>query len=508
MKYIILSFFLILGSADAFAKTKYSNKKARQIRSKMKDRIQLSQALSLVSSGSYAEGAQKLFVMTKKSNLKSIRDEIRYELARALVKMKLFRVASIQFFSVVKTGRPKFARKSLVELSKIASLIGNEQMIQFVVEQGGGSKVKGTHRHSLYYHWGKYKLSQKKYRTSNKYFKKIPRHSPLYSKAQYHLGLSHSERKHTKSAVKAFKNILSKNTKTTDPARVAALMGIARVYYQRKQWDSAMKYYRRIPRDTPEWHDMLFESSWALLRAGKFRSAMNSFLTLHSSYYDSVYQPGSLLLRGMIYMYICKYEEMEKVLSLFKVTYQPLYKKVNKVLSSSSRYYYTNLNRSIRSSSEVFPVLIAKRISKEYDFELKDRYIKYLQEELQIIQDQPQYWRASQIGRYSESLVERHMRIAQSNINKNIRQHLVSVRSELKNFLNQEKYLKYESLRGKRELLKRKIKSKHFGSAPITASASRDYFIQNGFEYYPFQGEYWLDELGNYHYVATQSCRI
>ena len=507
MKYIILSFFLLISGADAFAK-KYSNKKSRQIRSKMKDRIQLSQALSLISKKRYAEGAQKLFTMTKSTHLKSSRDEIRYELGKVLVDMKLFHVASFQFLSVIKSGSPKFARKALIELSQIAALIGNQQMIQFVVEQGGGTKVKGTHRYSLYYYWGKYKLSQKKYKTATKYFKKIPRHSPLYSEAQYHLGLSYAERKSTRSAIKAFKNILSKNTHVTDSARVAALMGIARVYYQIKKWDLAMQYYRRVPRDTSDWHDMLFESSWTLLRAGKFRSAMNSFLTLHSNYYDNVYQPGSLLLRGIIYMYICKYEEMEKVLSLFKMTYQPLYKKINNILSSSSRHHYTNLNRSIRSSSNKFPILVAKRISKEYDFELNDRYIQYLQQELGIIQNQPQYWRASQIGRYSENLVGKHLKLAQSSINKNIRQHLVSMRTELKNFLNQEKYLRYESLRGKRELLKRKIKSKHFGSVPITANKSRDYFIQNGFEYYPFQGEYWLDELGNYHYVASQSCRI
>ena len=34
----------------------------------------------------------------------------------------------------------------------------------------------------------------------------------------------------------------------------------------------------------------------------------------------------------------------------------------------------------------------------------------------------------------------------------------------------------------------------------------RDFYIQNGYEYWPFRGEYWLDELGNYHYVGTQSC--
>ena len=34
----------------------------------------------------------------------------------------------------------------------------------------------------------------------------------------------------------------------------------------------------------------------------------------------------------------------------------------------------------------------------------------------------------------------------------------------------------------------------------------RDFYIQNGFHYWPFKGEYWLDELGNYHFLGVQSC--
>ena len=475
----------------------------------MKDRIQLSQALALISNEKYEKGVQRLFVMSRDLRFKRNRTEIRYELGKALAQMKLFHVASFQFLSIVQSSDSKFASLALSRLSEMAAITGNNQILQFVVENGGAKKVKGVKRHTIYYYWGKHELSKKKYRKAISSFRKIPKYSPLYAKAQYHLGLVYAERNQIKRAINSFKNILSKksNVNDSDSDRVATLMGIARTYYQAKKWDLAIQYYRMIPRDTSSWHDMLFESSWTLLRAGKFRSAMNSFLTLHSDYYDNVYQPGSLLLRGIIYMYICKYDEMDKVLSLFKLTYEPLYREVNRVLASPSKFYYSNLARALRSSSKFFPLVAAHRINREYDFEMIDRYVRYLQSELQIIQSRPQYWRASQVGRYSEKLLGSHLKRAHSSINKNIKQHLLVMKSELKNFINQEKYLRYESLRGKRGLLKRKIKSKHFGNVRITASKSRDYFIQNGFEYYPFRGEYWLDELGNYHYVASQNCR-
>ena len=40
----------------------------------------------------------------------------------------------------------------------------------------------------------------------------------------------------------------------------------------------------------------------------------------------------------------------------------------------------------------------------------------------------------------------------------------------------------------------------------VDEKADRKFYIQNGFEFWPFQGEYWLDELGNYHYLGVSAC--
>ena len=56
-------------------------------------------------------------------------------------------------------------------------------------------------------------------------------------------------------------------------------------------------------------------------------------------------------------------------------------------------------------------------------------------------------------------------------------------------------------LRSKRGFLKKKIAQKAIGRASIE-DFDRSYYIQNGYEYWPFKGEYWLDELGNYHYCG------
>ena len=503
--------FFLLFSSQGFSQSKkrhnYSSKRAGEIRKKVRANIQLVRALELIKKQDYQEGSKKLFLISQSPKYKNRRSEIRYQLGVALLRMGLLSAASFQFLSVVKKGNRHYTRLSLERLSEIAARVGNEQTIQFAIQQGGAQKVKGKYRDALYYQFGKYEMNERNYRKAASYFKRVSFSSPVYNKAMYNLGLSYAEQKKNREAVRAFSKILSKNKKITDPVRVSALMGIARVYYQAKKWDSAIKYYRQIPRDTSFWHDMLFENSWALLRAGKFRSALNGFQTLHSDYYDDVYQPGSLLLRAIIYMYICKYDEMEKMLTLFKRTYSPVHGRVRGILSSSSSLYYSKLLRSLEEGRGDFPVIIAQRIYREGDFNWLNKYIESLQSERNKIKGLPYSWRASKVGQYALRLVDENLRKSKRQMNRVIRRHLVFFQNELNGFVNQEKYLRYESLRGKREQLKKKITAKHLGNVQIIEGTSRDFFVQNGFEFYPFRGEHWLDELGNYHYVGTQSCR-
>jgi hypothetical protein len=87
-----------------------------------------------------------------------------------------------------------------------------------------------------------------------------------------------------------------------------------------------------------------------------------------------------------------------------------------------------------------------------------------------------------------------------------VRNHLLSIKEELVDLIEQEGFARYEMINGRKETLKKKIAGKDLPDQQIDEANQRDFYIQNGYEYWPFRGEYWLDELGNYHYVGTQSC--
>ena len=86
------------------------------------------------------------------------------------------------------------------------------------------------------------------------------------------------------------------------------------------------------------------------------------------------------------------------------------------------------------------------------------------------------------------------------------RNHLIAMQSELLEFSEQKELVKFEMLKGQRDTIKQRISGRTFEDLSVEENRNRDYYVQNGYEYWPFKGEYWLDELGNYHYLGVQAC--
>jgi hypothetical protein len=64
----------------------------------------------------------------------------------------------------------------------------------------------------------------------------------------------------------------------------------------------------------------------------------------------------------------------------------------------------------------------------------------------------------------------------------------------------------FEMLNGKKDQVKKNILTTDEKSEDEKQQEDRSFYIQNGYEYWPFQGEYWLDEIGNYYYLGKSRC--
>lgn len=481
-------------------------------------------ARQAVRRGDYPEAAKLFFNLLDKETNPARVLQIRFILGRTLQEMGLHQVSAFPYYEIVRTEvkrnpKNKYVRQSLERLTVAADALDSDILLNYAVRLIDEEDFPAGNRDMLFYRRGEVRFREGNYIEAAKEFNRVRGNSVFHDRARYRLGLSLVEAGQLEKAEQVFVATAEAKSTTdvTNRARVNAMLGRARTLYQRKLFAEAIDAYREIPRDTEQWHDALFEVSWAYLQDGRFRSALSNFHSLHSPFYEEFYQPESLLLRAIVYHYICRYDEMEKTLGIFERIYGPVQKDLRNVLGGNMSPIA--LYREIRKVDENFdllkkagkrqlaiPFLVARQVLREGDVRRSLSYIRALEREKKKIEQAPATWRDARVGRYAKRVVERRMEATQLAVGRLILRHLTRLQEELAGHMEQAGLVRIDMISGKKEAVKKEIAGKGIVRESVDQEQDRSYYVQNGYDYWPFTGEYWLDEIGNYHYVGVKAC--
>ncbi len=478
-------------------------------------RNQLSNALRMAQSGQYESAANALFSLSRRSELASERPQIKYILGTMLVELKLYQTAAFQFVDVIRMKHPKYSKMAIEKLSVVADTLGDDTILNYAISRVDLNDFPANLRDMINFRLGEIRLRNREFAKAADLFSRVSPTSSYYFQALYAKGLAELEANQPSLAVGTFNKMLDarRRAPVTDTNKVAAQMGLARALYQKQDWDASVEAYSQVPRDTLMWHDAVFEQSWAMLRAARFRSSLSNFQTLHSAYYEDFYMPESLLLRSIVYLYICKYDEMEKVLSLFEKTYGPVRSKIGDFLKSSNEAgtFYAEVEKAHlmkttdKSANLRLPYIVLRNVLDQGDVKRSMHYLEKLNQEKARVESNSSF-RASPLGQYSLKILANRSKNTKFAIGDMVKAHLLNMRVELRDLYEQAGFIRYEMITGRKESIKKKIAGKDISGDQIDENVNRKFYIENGYEYYPFQGEYWLDEVGNYHYLGKQSC--
>lgn len=515
----VIIFSLTLLAQDATAQSKKTRKTSRTTRAANANvtalRSQLSSALAMVRNKEYEKAAVALHALSQRRELSAQRIQIKYILGVTLMELNLHQVAAFQFVDVIRRGSSRYTQQAIEKLSLVADILGDDSLLNYAISKVQLSKFPEKYKDMVYFRLAEIKLKNGAFDEAASLFGQVRRTSRYSVKAKFNRGLAFLEKKDPASAIRVYNQLWAevKDLSITDDNRVATLMALARAHYQAQNWDKSLEYYRQVPKDHTMWHDALFEMGWADLRSARFRSALSKFQSLHSSYYEEFYIPESLLLRSIVYLFICKYDEMEKVLNLFNKTYGPVRSDMGRFLKEQrdptaiyEELARASLRREGKSASLQMSYIASRHILSQGDIKRTMTYLKKIEEEQQRWNQSSQLSRAT-ISRYAARILANRIKNTKVSIGEMAKTHMFNMRAELKELYEQASFIRYEMINGKKEQLKKKIAEKGSGKEQtIDENVNRDFFIDNGYEYYPFQGEYWLDEIGNYHYLGKQSC--
>lgn len=513
---------------------------------KTADRQKLDAAVSLFQEQNYEAAALGFQEILNDRQALEQHPQAEYLLAKSLYRMGLYHSSLTVFQRILARGEShKYFATSLEWLFFISHKTTGQSVVLDEIAKYANAQWPEKYRTEFRYLLAKYNFTrgkalldaayaadgaeasghraeaQKSFDETRRLLAMVPRDSQFHPKARYLDGLTLYVQGKFQPAVEAFKDVVrALNPKTgaqQDPAlREQAFMQLARIHYEHKQNRYALFYYDRVARGGDQWLQSLYESSWAHFRLGEYERALGNMITLHSPFFRDEYFPEALILKSVIYYENCRYPEASQIVEEFNRTYLPLYEELERVLSgtfTTPQDYYDVLadiqkkNRSEQGGGEVSQML--ERILK---LALSDRELKHLNDsilelesESDAISSKRDLFRFSDLAKTLLADLETQRVEVQKKAGFYAKRKLERERRELA-------ALNYRALAIKAEIgtsEKDALEASLAEGKNVTVVKQYRYStaVDDEHVYWPYEGEYWRDELGTYQYTLTKGCK-
>ncbi len=461
-----------------------------------------------------------------------------FDLAIALYNKKYYQAAYGIFSEIAeKPSHLKF-NQTLLWLAKLATELPEPADIVERIGRYNEAQInqfKNENQIELYwqlnYLLGRYKYRNRQYDDAIRLFTNVSKQSKYYIKSQFFTGISYVQLRKSVPAVKGFQNIVQAIDNgvegVDDDARMRdlAYLSMARTYYSasvildpetntpkidQNRLSAAVKYWNKIDVASEYWLDGLFEESWAYFMAGDYAHALGNIHTIQAPYFPNSYYPEAEILRAVIYFSNCQYDDAGTIVAKFQKKYQPIFDALKKKLDgfkgeNQEEAFYKFL-KDVRDNKADLPASIKTVVTNALSDRQLLRHIKYvelLDEEAKRFQKAKPDFVNSALGNDVKDALQLARDIAVRNAGQLARERYQRNIDELNEHLRDGVKIQIDITAAQRGQLDAAL-----AGTKVDAVESERNRVKPDEEHllWPFDGEYWRDELGFYRQSITTKC--
>jgi hypothetical protein len=235
-----------------------------------------------------------------------------YFLARSLIDLGLTHAGATYLARIARErSNPNVLPLALSQLKRLTDLPHDEVMIDEQVfgalDLGFLEEEAGMYAH---YQQGLVDLRVGNERWANTHFGKLEEGSAEASRAKFALLVTRlrTVKDPSEELIKDF-IALSEDTKLTRSARNEAALAVARLRYERQDFKGALEAYSnvKLPTLDPGRATLYLEEAWTRYKLGEVRAALGILTTLDAPSFRDEFVPDKYLLRALIYRDLCHY---------------------------------------------------------------------------------------------------------------------------------------------------------------------------------------------------------
>ena len=325
----------------------------------------------------------------------------------------------------------------------------------------------------------------------------VPPETGAYPQAQYVKGLL-QERTDPQSAAATFR-ALAVLPGAGGELKELAWIALGRTLYALHRYAEASAAYENVPRFSRHWDEALFEGAYADLQKGDPGAALGKLHSLQSPHLSDEFVPESLNLMAILYQQRCLYHEVGKVLAQFDREYLPMRDQMKKVLQSEpalDEYW-----RMLQPADARLPRAVQHDLWKNERVVSMRAYLEALDQEASRVRADPKL-----SGALKDELLDgigRQKQLSERLAGKFIQGRLADMARLIEVLEGDKELIAFETTKGEKEMLETRFDA---DGQLASQQLHRPGVPQAGHEYWPFDGEYWPDEIGYYRYTVKDAC--
>ena len=476
-------------------------------------------ALAAFNAGDYDTAAPLFFQASESGGDADTQGKAEFFLAQSLAKKGLPVSAFISYAAIVNAGpsHPSYL-KAVEGLVDMQQQLDEQNLIPSILNQAYSEEVRDKWvtlpkevLARINYLVGTVSQRRMRFEEARSLLEAVPKDSRVYAKARYLLGVVLADPRFPgrpgegealdKEALAAFNASLSSKEPQVElkATQHLALIGLGRLHYRRGEYAEATVAYEKVPRYTRYWDQALFENGFARFQNEDFGGALGSLQALHAPQFAGAFQPESWILKSTVYYYSCLYDEVKTTLAAFDELYGPMAKQLEPFTAEDGDLVQAYNLVAAENRRLPRPVYLWLRNNERIREVM--RVLAKLDEEKKELSGGA--WRGTPLATQTVASLE-DVRGTLLQVGGTLaRSRIREAADNLRTFSDQAEIIRVQTALDEKDLLQAGVDQK----ALLTRqSLYRPKMPGAAWNYWKFQGEFWIDEIGYYQYTLKRGC--
>ena len=485
--------------------------------------------------GRYYDAAIGFYTILKNPEYRGLHESARYYFTECLYRLNLYQACQYELTNILFKGPEGSAyfTSALIKLLAITYETKDETVIFAVLSNIPLEKFPKKFRNELIYLVGKMYFYQNQYDEAYVKFTQVDEKSAFYAKANYFKGIVEVKRKEYQKAKETFDLIkempvVAEEFGESRTVKEMSKLAVGQLFYaaahdaseDRKEeiFKAAIQYYDQVDRNNPQWFESQFEKTWAATMIGRYGMSLGASLTLSSPYFEDRFVPEIHLIEAITWYTLCKYGQARQTLNDFFKNYSDMHARVKKYLAKEGASYSPEklfddvLDQYARGYDEQetrLPLQVLTHVLNDQRFLRFYGHIEELNREAEMMQEAPKEFRDTDFFRSTMQKMDRQKMNIKKKGGAFVVQELKNVEVMLNELLGNAHNIDFELTDSERQRLEEEerfgveFKSRVEKSEELLLSPA----VPDDSQYWPFEGEYWKDELGYYYMAVEQECQ-